>query len=91
MQRLRGQKAEHIAFVSISDVYIYFTPAADTNETSFYSWPCNKKHSKLHSLLHELPLDSREGDKIQRKYLSQFEFVSDIKNCLCVSLFTCAY
>lgn len=29
MQRLRGQKAEHIAFVCVSDVYIYFTSAAD--------------------------------------------------------------
>jgi len=57
MERLRGQKAENIAFVCVSDV--------DTNETSFYSWSCSKKHSKLHSLLFELPLDLRGGDKIQ--------------------------
>lgn len=46
MQRLRGQKAEHIAFVCVSDIYIYFTSAADTNETSYYSWSCNKEETR---------------------------------------------
>lgn len=79
--------------ICLYDVCIYFTSAADTNETCYFSWSCNGKHSELHSLLFESSLNLREGDKIQCTHLSQFvtamHCVRDKKNCLIVQMCIC--